>query len=54
MPTPHNQPAPGPVERDCICLQRAPGEPHIAQCDSRFRAKFFQAWRFQRALFYGS
>ena len=50
----HDEPPPGPVERDCICLQRDPGAPHIAECNSRFRAKFFSAWRRQRALFYGS
>jgi hypothetical protein len=44
----------GPVERDCICLTRAPGAPHIAQCNQRFRAKFFSAWRRQRSLFYAS
>lgn len=54
MPTPHSQPAPGPVERDCICLLRTPDEPHIAQCNSKFRAKFFRAWRRERAGFYGS
>lgn len=54
MATPHSQPAPGPVERDCICPQRAPGEPHLAQCNSTFREKFFGVWRHQRAQFYGS
>jgi hypothetical protein len=54
MATPPNQPVPGPVQRDCICLQRAAGEPHIAQCNRTFRAKFFRAWRHQRELFYGS
>jgi hypothetical protein len=44
----------GPVQRDCICLTRAPDEPHIAQCNARFRAKFFGAWRAERFLFYGS
>ena len=54
MPSTHDQPAPRPVERDCICLMRAPDEPHIAQCDSKFHASFFRAWRHRRALFYGS
>jgi hypothetical protein len=44
----------GPVERDCICLTRGPGAPHIAECNKRFRAKFFRAWRHERFLFYGS
>ncbi len=42
-----------PVQRDCICLMRGEGEPHIAQCDARFRAKFFSFWRAERFLFYG-
>jgi hypothetical protein len=50
----HHQHAPGPVQRECICLMRAPGEPHIAQCNKKFRAKFFSAWRAERFLFYGS
>jgi hypothetical protein len=54
MSASHNEPAPEPVERECICLMRAPDAPHIAQCNQRFRAKFFQAWRQQRSLFYGS
>jgi len=54
MATPHDQPLPGPVQRDCICLQRGPGEPHIAQCNRTYREKFFRAWRHQRALFYRS
>jgi hypothetical protein len=33
-----------PVERDCICLERTSDAPHIAACDSAFRAKFFGAW----------
>jgi len=44
----------GPVQRDCICLQRACDGPHIAECNQRFRAKFFGAWRAERFLFYGS
>jgi hypothetical protein len=44
----------GPVQRDCICLMRAPDGPHIAQCNAKFRAKFFGAWRAERFLFYGS
>jgi hypothetical protein len=43
----------GPVERDCICLQRTADGPHIAECDQRFKAKFFGAWRAERFLFYG-
>lgn len=43
----------GPVQRDCICLQRVADGPHIAQCNQRFRAKFFGAWRAERLLFYG-
>jgi hypothetical protein len=43
----------GPVERDCICLQRTGDGPHIAECNQRFRAKFFGAWRAERLLFYG-
>ena len=54
MSAPHDHSAPGPVTRDCICLLRAPGEPHIAQCNQRFRLKFFQAWRRERVRFYGS
>lgn len=30
-----------PVERDCICLLRTHSDPHIAACDSAYRAKFF-------------
>lgn len=30
-----------PVERDCICLERTDADPHIAACDSAYRAKFF-------------
>jgi hypothetical protein len=44
----------GPVARDCICLMREPGAPHIADCNRRFRAKFFSAWRRERRRFYGS
>lgn len=43
----------GPVRRDCICLTRESGTPHIADCNTRFRAKFFGAWRAERFLFYG-
>lgn len=43
----------GPVERDCICLQRTADGPHIADCNKRFKAKFFGAWRAERFLFYG-
>jgi hypothetical protein len=43
----------GPVQRDCICLMRAPDGPHIADCNARFKAKFFGAWRAERFLFYG-
>ena len=43
-----------PVQRDCICLLRGSGSPHIAQCDQRFRAKFFGAWRSERSRFYAS
>jgi hypothetical protein len=43
----------GPVERDCICLQRTADGPHIADCNQRFKAKFFGAWRAERLLFYG-
>lgn len=43
-----------PVERDCICGLREPGQPHVAECNKRFRAKFFGAWRAERFLFYGS
>ena len=32
-----------PVERDCICLLRTHADPHIAACDSAYRAKFFGA-----------
>jgi hypothetical protein len=42
-----------PVVRDCICLERRPGDPHIAECVRRYRAKFFAAWRGVRAGFYG-
>lgn len=41
-----------PVERDCICLQRKLDGPHIAQCNARFRAKFFTSWRGVRNDFY--
>jgi hypothetical protein len=41
-----------PVERDCVCLQRDPAKPHIAACDSAFRAKFFGAWRGVREDFH--
>ena len=41
-----------PVERDCICLERRDGEPHIAACNLRFRAKFFAVWRGVRDQFY--
>ena len=41
-----------PVERDCICLERRDGEPHIADCNLRFRSKFFAAWRGIRDEFY--
>ena len=34
-----------PVERDCICLERPPGGPHIAACESAYRVKFFGSWR---------
>lgn len=44
----------GPVQRDCICLARTPDGPHIAECNAKFRAKFFGAWRAERFLFYGS
>jgi hypothetical protein len=44
----------GPVQRDCICLQRGPDGPHIADCNRRFRAKFLGAWRAERFLFYGA
>jgi hypothetical protein len=54
MSASHNEPAPGPVERDCICLMRAAEAPHIAECNQRFRAKFFRAWRHQRFLFYSA
>jgi hypothetical protein len=54
MATASNDGGLGPVQRDCICLTREPGAPHIAQCNQRFRAKFFSAWRRQRSLFYGS
>lgn len=50
----HHQLALQPVQRDCICLMREPGKPHIAQCRKQFRAKFFSAWRAERFLFYGS
>lgn len=30
-----------PVERDCICLLRTDADPHIAACDTAYRAKFF-------------
>ena len=40
-----------PVERDCICLLRGPDGPHIAACESRFRAKFFGSWRALRSDF---
>ena len=43
----------GPVQRDCICLTRTPDGPHIADCNARFKAKFFGAWRAERFLFYG-
>lgn len=50
----HHHPTISPVERDCICLMRGPSGPHIAQCDSRYRAKFFGAWGAERFLFYGA
>lgn len=51
---PSNSPAQlGPVQRDCICLLRTPDEPHIADCNARYKAKFFGAWRAERLLFYG-
>ena len=40
-----------PVERDCICLLRGPEGPHIAACESRYRAKFFASWRGIRSDF---
>jgi hypothetical protein len=51
---PSDSPFIGPVQRDCICLTRTPDGPHIAQCNAKFRAKFFGAWRAERFLFYGS
>ncbi|MDX6690989.1 MAG: hypothetical protein QOG15_2446 [Solirubrobacteraceae bacterium] len=48
----HHHPI-SPIERDCLCLLRGPGGAHIAQCDERFRAKFFGAWGAERFLFYG-
>jgi hypothetical protein len=54
MPASNNDPGLGPVRRDCICLMRDAGGPHIAECNQRFRAKFFSAWRRERFLFYGS
>lgn len=41
-----------PVERDCICLERKLDGPHIAQCNAKFRAKFFTSWRGVRTDFY--
>ena len=41
-----------PVERDCICLERKPDGPHIAACNTRYRAKFFGSWAGIRADFY--
>jgi hypothetical protein len=43
-----------PVERDCICLDRRPDEPHTPDCNLRFRSKFFAAWRGIRDEFYRS
>lgn len=40
-----------PVERDCICLQRPTDGSHIADCNQRFRAKFFGAVQGVRAAF---
>ncbi len=40
-----------PVERDCICLERAHDGSHIAACNTAFREKFFGAWRGVRAAF---
>jgi len=51
---PGNSPLLGPVQRDCVCLTRAPDGAHIAECNARFRAKFFGAWRAERFLFYGA
>jgi hypothetical protein len=42
-----------PIERDCVCLMRGPSGAHIAQCDEKYRAKFFGAWGAERLLFYG-
>jgi hypothetical protein len=41
-----------PVERDCICLERKLDGPHIAQCNAKFRAKFFTSWLGVRNDFY--
>ncbi len=49
---PHHAISVQPVERDCICLERRGDQPHIAACNSRFRAKFFAAWLGVRAEFY--
>lgn len=32
---------------------RGPSGAHIAQCDEKYRAKFFGAWGAERLLFYG-
>jgi hypothetical protein len=54
MPAHDDETGIGPVQRDCICLVRAPDAPHIADCNRRFRAKFFGLWRHHRQLFYES
>ena len=41
-----------PVERECICLERAGDGSHVAACNAAFREKFFGAWRGLRAAFH--
>jgi len=53
MPASRDDTGTGAVERDCVCLMRATGQPHIAECNQKFRAKFFRMWRRRRAVFYG-
>lgn len=50
---PNGSPFLGPVQRNCRCLMRAPDGPHIAECNRRYREKFFSSWRAERFLFYG-
>lgn len=40
-----------PVQRDCICPTLRQDD-HTLTCDTAYRAKFFNAWTFERQRFY--